>query len=124
MSEIILCNISDVNSILKEKRKEWVYNVLEALGFPKEILYIDNVFDFRNILDEQGIFIENKSNDEEIDIYKRKWYKDKEIEGWLPITNKHLIAQWKKPKYIRKIEGKDVYYEIHTNEWSMVKFKK
>jgi hypothetical protein len=123
MGEIILCNISDVNSILKQKREEWVYNILGQLGFEDEI-QCDNVFAFRDIMNDFGLHIELKSGGEEVDIYKREWHGNQESGGWLPIQKKHLIAQWKSPKFVRTIDGKDVYYEIHTNEWSMIKPRK
>lgn len=122
MSDIILCNVSDRFEILKEKRTEWVYKVLDGLNLPEDIEKYNNYTEFRNILNIHGIFIENKSGGEEIDIYKLKW-SDDDGGGWLPLNDKYLIAQWKKPKYIKRIEGKDVYYELHINEWSMIKLK-
>jgi len=123
MSGIILCNISDSNQILLEKRIEWVYNVLDLLEIPQEISRSQNIFDFRGQLNQYGIYIETKHGGEEIDIYKCPWYGSQEEGGWLPLSKKYLIAQWKLPKYIRKIENKDVYYELHLNEWSMLRKK-
>lgn len=124
MSEVILCNISDANKILQEKRKEWVYNILELLEIPSEITNCPNVFRFRGGLGQYGLYIETKSGGEEIDVYKREWRGDQETGDWLPLASKYLIAQWKRPKYIRRVEGEDIYYELHLNEWSMVRARK
>jgi hypothetical protein len=123
MSEVILCNISDANQILQEKRKEWVYNILELLEVPQEIISCRNISQFRGGLSQLGLHVETKSGGEEVDIYKLEWYGDESREGWLPINSKYLIAQWKRPKYIRRVEGEDVYYELQINEWSMVRKK-
>jgi hypothetical protein len=123
MSEVILCNISDANQILQEKCKEWVYNILELLKIPHEIIYCQNISMFRGGLSECGLHIETRLCGEEVDIYKLEWYDDGKKEGWLPIDKKYLIAQWKRPKYIRRVDGDDVYYELHLNEWSMVRKK-
>ena len=122
MSEVILCNISDANQILKDKRKEWVYNLLELLEIPPEIINCTNVFQLRGELGQYGLHVETKSGGEEIDVYKREWHGD-ENGGWLPLDPKYLIAQWKRPKYVRRVEDEDVYYELHLDEWSMIRPK-
>jgi hypothetical protein len=35
----------------------------------------------------------------------------------LPPQDKHLVAQWKRPNYVRKVEDGKAYYELHLNEW-------
>jgi hypothetical protein len=124
MSDILLCDISDANQILQNKRKEWVYNILEVLEIPEEIINCADTGQLRGGLNQFGIHIETLSGGEEINIYRQEWYGDQDAGGWLPPKPKHLIAQWKRPKYIRKVEGKNVYYELHLNEWSMVRERK
>jgi len=124
MSEVILCNLSDSVSILEQKRKEWVCDISQALGYGETDLDFNDVSSFRSELNRIGVHIELKSSGEEIDVYKCEWREDKNESGWLPISKKHLIAQWKKPKYIRKRDEKGMYYELHINEWSMLKSRK
>jgi hypothetical protein len=123
MSDVLLCDISDANQILQDQRKAWVLNILELLEIPEEIINCHNIDQLRGGLNHFGIHIETLSGGEEINIYRREWYGDQNSGGWLPPEPKHLIAQWKRPKYIRKVEGEDVYYELHLNEWSMLRTK-
>lgn len=119
MGKTILCNLSDANQILKNARREWTYDVLQKLGVPEEINETTDIFEFRGALSGLGIYIETKSGGEEIDIYKCRWTGDEERGGWLPISKKYLVAQWKQPKFIRKIENNRTYYELQLDEWSM-----
>lgn len=127
MSEVILCNISDVREVILEAQAEWICSVLETIGVPLEVLdLIDNIQEYSSQLDyEYGIEIIYYANTEEVKIYKKQKYdsrkdphKIKDPYEWLPAEEKHLIAYWKQPTYIRKAEGKKVYYEITLNEWS------
>lgn len=126
MSNIILCNLSDALEVINEARLYWTYEVLDALGVPDEILFeTDDINEYRYEMEGLGIEVELKNN-EEVDIYKKEWYEgpSEEHSGWLPPTEEHLVAQWKKPTRIMKVEGNDVYYEIHINEWSMFNTRK
>ncbi len=90
------------------------------LGVSEEVFNIKDSREFRYVVsNELGIEVELKSNGE-VDIYKKQWNNShiEELQGWLPIKKENLVAQWKEPKRIRKVEGKDVFYEIHINEWS------
>ena len=122
MSDVILCNLSDANSEIKEARLLWAYQVLIDAGVPEETLLFDDIRDFRVDMDDLGIEVELK-NGEEVDIYKLEWFETEYEAGWLPPKKEHLIAQWKKPTRIMKVDenGRDVYYEIHLNEWSIFK---
>lgn len=120
MGEIILCDLSDANTIIKNIQKEWTYGVLVGLGVSKEIEQIDDIFKFRSVLSNLGIYVESKSCGEEIDIYKCAW-SDVRGGGWLPPSKKYLIAQWKRPVLKKRIDRRGAYYEIHFNKWSMVK---
>lgn len=126
MGDVILCNISDANKVIEEARFEWVHNVLLNLGVPEDIFEIKEIRDFRyEISNNFGIEVELKAN-KEVDIYKKQWNNnpDEELQGWLPVKKEHLVAQWKEPKRVRKVEGKDVYYEIHINEWSFTNVRR
>lgn len=126
MGDIILCNISDANSSIEEARLYWTYEVLTALGVPDEILFeTKDIRDFRYKMEGLGIEVVLKNN-EEVDIFKKQWREgvSEEYSGWLEPTEEHLVAQWKKPDRVRKVEGKDVYYEIHLNKWSMFNTRK
>jgi len=123
MGAIILCNISDAIEVISEAREAWIVEILTSLGVDEELLEISkkDIQKFRYYMEELGIEIDFKTSGE-IDIYKKKWHEDKDPErcGWLPTKKEHLIAQWKEPEKIRKIEGKEVFYEIHLSNWSMV----
>ncbi len=38
---------------------------------------------------------------------------------FLPETEKNLIAEWNTPEFVKVIGDKEVYYELHLNEWSI-----
>ncbi len=123
MSDVILCNLSDANEVIEEARNNWINDVLVSLGVSEEIIQTANIRKFRHeVADGLGIEVELKTNGE-VDVYKKRWNNSEleELQGWLPIKKEHLIAQWKEPKRIRKVEGQDVYYEIHLDEWSAVR---
>jgi len=119
MAEVILCNLSDANEEIREARLYWTYEVLLAAGVPEDTITLDNIHAYKAEMDELGIeveFIDGKL----IDIYKLEWHATEYEAGWLPPTTEHLIAQWKEPERIVKIdEDKSAYYEIHLNSWSM-----
>lgn len=126
MSDIILCNLSDANSVIAEARLYWTYEVLSAMNVPDEILFeIKDINDYRYDMEGLGIEVILKNN-EEVDIFKKEWYEGttEEASGWLDATKDNLVAQWKKPDRVRKVEGKDVYYEIHVNAWSMFSMRR
>lgn len=123
MGAIILCNLSDANQIISETKEAWVNEILLGLGVGEEVIEeaSKNIRRFRYYMEDLGIEVDHKSNGE-IDIFKKKWHEDPNPEkcGWLPTKKEHLVAQWKEPTKIRKVEGKDVFYEIHLNNWSMI----
>lgn len=129
VAEIILCNLSDANETIKEARDEWIIEVLLALGVPEETIELgfDDIGrdDFIYEMNEIGISVELYSNGE-VDVYKKVWINGptEESSGWLPPTKQHLVAQWKIPERIRKIEGNEVYYELHLREWSISNMRK
>ena len=125
MGTIFLCNIEDANKLIEEERLYWTYSVLDALKIPEEIYLSNNIDEYLNNMDQYGIDIILHTNGN-VDIYKKEWYqgKNEQLSGWLPPTKEHLIAQWKTPSKIRIVEGKNVYYEVHTNEWSSLKIRK
>ena len=117
VADTILCNRSDANEIIAEARDEWIISVLIDLGVPENV--IEEGFDdesvvareeYINSMNDLGLAIELYSNGE-VDIFKRVWYTDERDE-------KQIIAQWKTPERILKVDGRDLYYEIHLNKWS------
>ncbi len=124
MSNTILCNISDAKKFIDEERLYWISEVLEALGVPDEVFEASDIRDFRYDMETMGIEVELHSNGN-VDVYKKQWHEGmtEEQSDWLPATKEHLVAQWKEPAYIRKIEGKDVHYEIHLEEWSILNMR-
>jgi hypothetical protein len=122
MGDTILCNLSDANQVISEARELWVQEVLLGLGVKEETLKLakSNIQEYRYQVEEMGIEVDFKNG--EVDVYKKKWHNDPnpELCGWLPSEKVHLVAQWKEPNKFRKVEGKDVYYEIHLNNWSML----
>jgi hypothetical protein len=124
MSDVILCNISDANEVVEEARLEWIYSVLDALNVPEDVLDFEDIREYRYNMEEFGIEVELMTNGN-VNVYKKQWHDGEyeEYSGWLPTTEDHLVAQWKTPKYVRKAEGKDVYYEIHLNEWSILNMR-
>lgn len=125
VAETILCNLSDANETIKEVRDEWIIEVLLALGVSENIIELGfndtGRDDYIYEMNELGIVVELYSNGE-VDVFKRVWVNgaSEENSGWLPPTEKHLVAQWKNPERIRKIDGNnDVYYELHLREWSI-----
>jgi len=120
MANIILCNLSDKIKTINEAKYLWTLEVLKTLGVPEETLNLNDIRELRYFLEGMGIEVE-LCTDGSVLIYKREWHegKTKESSGWLPAKEENLIAHWKEPNCVRRIEGKDVYYEIHLNEWSI-----
>lgn len=125
MGNVILCNLSDAKQSVEEERLFWISGVLDALGVLEEVADATDIRDFRYDMETFGIEIE-LNTDGAVSVYKKQWYEGKteEESDWLPVTKEHLVAQWKEPTYIKKVEGKDVYYEIHLNEWSILNMRK
>lgn len=124
MSYTILCNISDANIIIEEEKMRWIYEILEALRVPEEVYNCKNIDEYREKMEEMGIEVILVTNGN-VNVYKKAWHEGPTPEqcGWLPATNEHLVAQWKEPEYVMKLEGKDAYYEIHLNEWSILNMR-
>lgn len=126
MTDVILCNISDANDVINESRLHWTYEILSNIGVPDNILFeTHDIRDFRYKMEEFGIEV-IINNNEEIDIFKKKWHagQSDELSGWLEPTEEHLVGQWKKPERVRVVDGKSVYYEIRLNNWSMFNMRK
>ena len=124
MSNIILCNISDAKKTIDEERLHWVLAVLEAMGVPDKVFEATDIRDFRYDMETLGIEVELHSEGN-VNIYKKQWLEGptEELSDWLPVTEEHLVAQWKKPTYVKKVEGKDAHYEIHLDEWSALNMR-
>lgn len=122
MAETILCNLSDANTITEELKLEWMTKVLISLNISQEIIDLSssNINMFRAKMNEFGIEVIT-STDGTVDVFKKKWLKD--IEEWLPATSKHLVAKWKAPTRVKRIDSKGYYYELHLNVWSVFKIK-
>lgn len=124
MSDIILCNLSDANKVTKEARFEWVNNVFDTLEIPDDVFDAADINDYRYQMEELGIEVALYATGE-VNIYKKVWFEGRveEESGWLPSEKKHLIAQWKNPTRVRRIEGNEIYYELHLNEWSIANMR-
>jgi len=124
MSDVILCDLSDANNVINEERLFWVNEILDALGVPEEVYDVDTIDEYRAMMDELGIEVELSTNGD-VDIYKKEWHESEveEESGWLPVEKEHLVAQWREPVRVKKVEGKSVYYEIHLNEWSILNMR-
>lgn len=124
MSNVILCNLSDANAIIEEERLYWVFDVLEYVGIPEEVFDAESIDEYRESMDTYGIDVELCSNGE-VYIYKKEWHegRNEEESGWLPADDEHLIGHWKNPTRVIKVDGKDAYYEIHLNEWSILNMR-
>lgn len=124
MSDVILCNLSDSRKSIEEERLYWISDVLDALGVPDEVFDATDIRDFRYDMEGFGIEIE-LCTDGCVNVYKKQWHEGRteKDSDWLPATEDHLVAQWKEPTYIKKVEGNEVYYELHINEWSILNMR-
>jgi hypothetical protein len=127
-AKTILCNISDANETIEEARDEWIIEVLLALDVPEEIIELgfddEGRDDYIYEMNDLGITIELYSNGE-VDVYKKVWFEGatEEYSGWTPPKKQHIVAQWKTPEKVRRIEGNEVYYELHLREWSIANMR-
>lgn len=125
MTTTILCNLSDAIQCTKEARLQWICNILDSLGVPEEV-YTSDMKAYRGKMAEMGIEVELVTNGD-VNVYKQTWYTnkdDKDIGGWLPSKKENLVAQWKEPTRVMKIDGLEAYYELHLDEWSMLNTRK
>lgn len=128
---IILCNLSDSSETIEEARDKWIIETLLALGVPEDTIELgfDSGRSSRNDyiykMNDLGIDVELFSSGA-VDVYKKVWIdgETEEVSGWLPAAKEHLVAQWKIPERVRRIDGKDVYYELHLKEWSIANVRK
>jgi hypothetical protein len=120
MPTIIQCNLSDAQSVINDARIEWVFNTLRALKIPEDVLNEKNIDNYRSEMESLGVEVVYSTSGQ-IDVYKKTRIKKGEDGLWLPAEKENLIAQWKEPRYAKKIDESGVYYEIHLNEWSMFK---
>jgi len=128
MSDIILCDIADVNSVISEARNAWIIDVLLGLEVPEDVIEAgfsdsDNYNNYVLYMNEIGVDVETDSSGC-VYVYKKSWIDghSEDMSGWLPPTKDHMVAHWKPPKQIRRIskDRKEVYYELHLEEWSAV----
>lgn len=118
MSNIVLCNLSDVNSTIEEVRDEWIVDVLTGIGVSEEDFNLP--YDqYCDALSELGLVV-RKSTGGTVSVYKLSWHEEDHCQGFLNPTKNNLIAQWKNPKRVKRIENNDVYYELHFDCWSFV----
>lgn len=125
MSSVILCNISDANSVIEDEKMSWISEVLNAIGVPESVYDIKDVDEYREKMEEIGVEVILITSGE-IKIYKKIWHEGATEEqcGWLPATDECIVAHWKVPDYVMKLDGKNAYYEIHLNEWSILNMRK
>jgi hypothetical protein len=129
-AKTILCNISDANDTIKEARDEWIIETLLALDVPEDVIELgfddSGRDDYIYEMNELGIAIELFSNGE-VNVYKQVWHDGpaEELSGWIPPKKQHMVAQWKTPEKIRRIDKAkdDFYYEIHLREWSIANMR-
>ena len=125
--DVYLCDISKAKSTIDDIKAEWVEEVLSVLGVPDDIIKTDDIYYFRHIAGKMGIDVDHCSSGD-IRIYKKKWHKvivinngvEEDVGGWLLPEKEDLVGEWKEPIYIRKVENKKVYYELHLNQWSIL----
>ncbi len=124
MSTVVLCNLSDVNKVTEELRLEWINDVLDTLDVPDEVFEAKDINSYRAEMEELGIEILLYSSGE-VDVYKKTWVEgNTEFNtGYLPPKKINLVAQWKLPERVRRIDGNEVYYELHLNEWSITNMR-
>lgn len=123
MSDIILCNISDINETIAEARMDWINDVFDTLGIPDEVFEVSDIKDYRMNMEDLGIEIISYSNGD-VNVYKKAWHENGDFSGWLPPKEEHLVAQWKMPERVMRLDiDRSMYYEIHLNEWSIKKPK-
>lgn len=127
MAKTILCDLSDARKIVEEEKLYWAFKVLENLGVTDEVYDVDNIDDFRYNMDELGIEVEYVT-DGTVNIYKKHWFDggNDSMSGWLPAKKEHLVAQWKEPTYVKRVDrvNRSAYYEIYLNEWSIGNMRK
>jgi hypothetical protein len=121
MQSIVLCDLSDAVSVIDEERFNWVSDIIGALNVPEEIFDAKTIDEYRDKMSEIGVEIVLGTNGD-VSVYKKTWHNQGSAEGsgWLSPTKDNLVAQWKEPTYVRKVDGNKVYYELHLNEWSSV----
>lgn len=125
MTSVILCNISDVNKVIEEEKNFWVQDVLLDLGVSEDVIAsAENIDEYLHFMNQLGIEVEYRTTGEVL-IYKKTMYRgeDGEEVDWLNPSEENLVAQWKPPTLVKKVEGKNVHYEVHLNEWSSFKMR-
>lgn len=117
MPDVILCNLSDANTIIAEERTNWINDVFDALNIPDEVFDVDDINHYRANMNELGIDIVLYANGE-VDVFKKAWHEEGNNAGWLTPTKQHLVAQWKTPEKIMRVEGDGrLHYEIYLKSW-------
>lgn len=125
MSNTILCNLSDANSIIEEERLYWIFELLDFLGVPDETYDAESMDEFRLLMAEYGLEVEMKTNGD-VDVYKLPWHEGEteEKSGWLSPAPEYLVGHWNNnPNRIKVSEGINVYYRIELDEWSVISAK-
>jgi len=124
VADKILCDLSDANDVISEAREEWIIEVLMALGVDEDIIEMgfssegSDYDTYLHEMDQLGIDVDINSSGNVL-VYKKVWLDggDDELSGWLPVKKQHIVAQWSEPKRTRRIDGKNMYYEIRPVEW-------
>ena len=104
MSKVILADIEDYQKIIAEEKEEWIYQVLVALGIPEELIVDSSNEEVLDYITANNIEIFDHVAEESVEILR---------EG-------KVVAEWKAPKLVRKIDDKGThYYEVSINEWAL-----
>ena len=104
--------VLDKSSAVNVEKKSYIQDDLMREKF------YQNIDKYRDFMDNLGIEIEYSFSGQ-VKIYKKQWFAGKFNEGWLPTSEKNIIASWSEPKIIKKVENKYIYSEIHIKEWSI-----
>lgn len=123
----ILCNLSDVNEVIKEAREEWIIEVLMSLGVSEQIIemgfsssgndYEEYLYNMEQVGIEVDLFADGV-----VIVYKKSWCEGEreELSGWLPAQKKHIVAKWEEPERVKRIDkDKSIYYEVNIKEWHL-----
>jgi len=122
MSQIIQCYRSDVREIVEDERLKWIIEILIMLEVPAEVIEnYDDIDNYRYDMEESGVEVDYNISNGTVTVYKKKWHDSgsEDSSGYLAPTEDHIVAQWHEPERVKRIEGKEIYYELHLNEWSV-----
>ena len=101
MALTILSNKGEEQEAIMEARQEWLIDVLLAFSVPEEAFDLEDD-EIRQYMQTAGIEV---------------WYHH---DGSVSVErNGKLVAEWKSPEFTLIKEGKELYYEIHVQEWAL-----